>query len=299
MARRASATTLDTTGRPAKAPRRFFEALKTLCNWTVAICLILFAIWGAWEIEHVLITDKRFTLEGPPEPGVASASFLVEGVRYASESQISDVFRRDFGRSIYLCPIQERRLKLLAIDWIKQASVSRIWPNRIFVKVVERIPVAFVQLPAANGSMAYGLVDSEGIMLDPQRAAKLTLPVLAGVATRSDPRRKEQIRRFSRLQTELGPMMEGISEIDVSDTHNLRVTVAYNGRAIALMLGDRDFQSRYRTFADHKQEVMEVVPNARVLDLRLRGRFTAVVTEEPVARAASNRPARTKKEPKR
>lgn len=281
MPRRAqSAATLDTPGRSVSAGG-FLEALKILLGWTAAICLLLAAIWGAWEIERLLINDKRFVLQGPPEPGVPGHSFLVEGMRYASESQISDVFRRDFGRSIYLCPIQERRLKLMGIDWIKEASVSRIWPNRILVRLVERIPVAFVQFPAPGGSMRYGLIDSDGVMLDPQRAAKLALPVLVGMNTQSETRRREQMRRFVRLQTELGTLMEGISEIDVSDPYNLRVTVAHRERAVTLMLGDRDFEPRYRTFADHRQDVMDVVPHARVLDLRMRGRFTAVVTEAP------------------
>jgi cell division protein FtsQ len=289
VARRAS--TVETTI-PVTKTHGFLAAMRTAFNWAVGVCVLLAAIWCGLEIERILINDKRFTLEGPPEPGVASHAFLVDGVRYASEQQIADVFRRDFGRSIYLCPIRDRRIGLMGIDWIKEASVSRIWPNRLYVKVTERTPVAFVQLPAAEGSMAYGLVDSEGVMLDPQRAIKLTLPVLAGVTTSVDAKRREQIKRFVRLQSELGPLMEGISEIDVSDPYNLRVTVTYNGRAVTLMLGEREFEPRYRKFYDHKKEVMEVVPNARVLDLRLKHKFTAVVTEEPL-------PAPTKKESKR
>lgn len=277
MARRSA--TVETA---APAKRGFVSALRTIFHWSVAVCLLLGAIWAALEIEHVLINDQRFILEGPPEPGVPNQGFLVDGVRYASDAQITDVFRRDFGRSIYLCPIRERRIALMGLEWVKEASVSRIWPNRLYVKVVERTPVAFVQLPATGGAMAYGLVDSEGVMLDPQRATRLTLPVLAGISTTVDARRKEQVKRFLRLQSELGALMEGISEIEVADPYNLRVTVTHNGRALNLMLGDRDFEQRYRKFHDHRKEVMDVVPNARVLDLRLKHRFTAVVTEEPL-----------------
>jgi cell division protein FtsQ len=296
MARRSS-----TVEAPAPVPRGrgVLSALQTTFNWAAAICVLLGAIWAGLEIEHILVNDTRFLLESAPEPGVASRGFLVEGVRYASESQIADVFRRDFGRSIYLCPIRERRLALMGIDWIKEASVSRIWPNRLYVRIVERTPVAFVQRAAADGTMAYGLVDTEGVMLDPQRAARLALPVLAGVSATSDARRREQVRRFLRLQTELGPLMEGISEVDVADPYNTRVTVAYNGRAITLMLGDRDFEPRYRKFSDHRKEVLEVVPNARVLDLRLKHKFTAVVTEEPLPAQDAKPAPKVKKEANR
>jgi len=290
MARRSSAAATVNVPSPGAGPAaRVLRTLGNVFNWTMAVCVLIGGVWAAVQIEQFVITDKRFELQGPPEPGTRSEYFQIEGIVHASEQSVVDVFSRDFGRSIYLCPISERRLRLLGIDWIREASVSRIWPNRIFVKVVERAPVAFIQVPTADRSMAYGLVDADGVILDPQRAAKLTLPVLAGVSTKNEARRKDQIRRFLRLQKDLGPLMEGISEIDVSDLYNLRVTVTWNGRALTLMLGDRDFDPRYRTFADHEQEVMSVVPNARLLDLRLRGRFTAVVTEEPETAAHPKR----------
>ncbi len=40
----------------------------------------------------------------------------------------------------------ERRRRLLAVDWVKDASVSRRWPNRVSVNVIERRPVAFAQI---------------------------------------------------------------------------------------------------------------------------------------------------------
>lgn len=284
MARRSAAATatMQATVPSAKASRNILAGLRTVWNWTVGVCLLLFGVWGAFEVERILVTDKRFILEGPPEPGVQGGPFRVEGVTYASESRIVDIFRRDFGRSIYLCPIKERRLNLMGIDWVKEASVSRVWPNRLLVRVTERKPVAFVQMPAADGAMMYGLVDADGIMLDPQRAAKLTLPVLAGVAT-DEGKRKQQILRFTRMQTDMGPLMESVSEVDVTDTNNLRVVTAVNGRAITLMLGDRDFLQRYRKFHDKRGEILQLVPNAKVLDLRMKTRFTAVVTEEPPA----------------
>ena len=82
---------------------------------------------------------------------------------------------------MYLCPVAERRRRLLAIDWVQDATVSRFWPNKLAVRIRERNPVAFVQRMAQDGSTVYGLVDAEGVMLDPQRASRLSLPVLSGM----------------------------------------------------------------------------------------------------------------------
>jgi cell division protein FtsQ len=164
---------------------------------------------------------------------------------------------------------------------VKEAAVSRVWPNRSVVRVSERTPVAFVQLPAADGTMFYGLVDADGVMLDPQRASKLALPVLAGVSPKeSETARRDRVRRFLRLQSEMGMMMDKIYEIDVSDPENLRITQSFDGRALTLMLGNRDYLQRYRNLTENYAEIRRRLPNAVVLDLRLRDRITAVVTEE-------------------
>ena len=81
------------------------------------------------------------------------------------------VFATDFDRSIFAVPLDERRRRLLAIDWVEDASVSRIWPDRLVVRIRERTPVAFV--PLRSGVL---LIDSHGVLLDqpPQVAVRLS-----------------------------------------------------------------------------------------------------------------------------
>ena len=56
------------------------------------------------------------------------------------------------GRSVYLIPLDERRATLRTVDWVKDASVARVWPNRVVVRVAERKPVAFVTLGSRRAS---------------------------------------------------------------------------------------------------------------------------------------------------
>jgi cell division protein FtsQ len=253
--------------------RRGFRALFYFVTLLVGAFGFLY-IYTA--VEQLLVNDSRFTLAGPPEPGVPSDAFRVEGVINASEQQIAGVFARDFGRSVYLCPIKERRRKLLAIDWVKDASVSRMWPNHLVVRITERIPVAFVQTPAADGTMMYGLIDEDGVLLDPQRASKLPLPVLVGIpSSDTETIRRERVRRFLRLQSELGTHMVKVSEIDVSDVDNLRIVQKFDNRAITLMLGNQKYKERLETFLNNVEEIRQRMPGATTLDLRLKGRITA------------------------
>lgn len=264
----------------ATAFSKFLQFLTAVFTWAFGITVVIGVIWGLVALEQFLISDKRFTLVGPPEPGIESEYFTIYGVTHAAEKQITDVFVRDFGRSIYLCPIAERRRTLLSIDWVQDAAVSRVWPNRLIVRIRERKPVAVAQVPGPEGVMVYSLVDAEGVMLDPRRSAKLALPVLNGISpTEKETSRRDRVKRFLRLQSELGPAMEHVSEIDVSEPDNLRIVYAIDHRALTLMLGNQKFLERLQSFTDNYNEIRKRLGNAAVLDLRLKDRITAVAGE--------------------
>src|SRR5262249_32251672 len=80
-----------------------------------------------------VITDPQFTLSRDHRNALT-----FEGLRYASRAKVLRVFSTDFGRSIFLSPLAARRRELLAIDWVEDASVSRIWPDRLVARIRER-----------------------------------------------------------------------------------------------------------------------------------------------------------------
>jgi len=122
-----------------------------------------------WRLERFLISASRFVMAAPPAYGDASPSLVIQGIEHVSRARVMNIFDPDFGRSVYLVPLAERRRALLEIDWVKKASVSRIWPNTIMVKIVERQPVAFVKPPASEqGAAPFVLIDEQGVILRPR-----------------------------------------------------------------------------------------------------------------------------------
>ncbi|MBI3280650.1 MAG: FtsQ-type POTRA domain-containing protein [Acidobacteria bacterium] len=265
-----------------------------LVGMAAVICAaILIMTW--MRLEQFLMTDRRFMLPGPPDPGHRVPQFRIEGSLHASELQVTQVFFPDFGRSVYLCPLSERRRQLLAIDWVKDATVSRIWPNRLLVRITERSPVAFVQIPA-GGAMRFALIDQDGVMLMPHDRVSMKLPVLTGLCP-GDPResRKDRVGRLLELRDDIGPMLDTISEVDVSDPENLKVSLSVDGRALVLMIGNRRFLERLQKFRTHYPAIRKHLPQAGMLDLRLPDRITAVERSEIESggRGCSSRAAAT------
>ena len=251
---------------PRAIPRLRIAVSVMVLSGVLVISLLL---WH--QLEQFLIHDSRFAVNGPDGAEDASA-IRIEGAQHASRRSIEAAFADDMGRSIYLLPIAGRRVTLRTVDWVKDAAVVRIWPNRVLVRVAERKPVAFVALAASR----YGLIDEDGVILPPA-TDRFHLPVLRGISSRDSPAdRRDRVQRMLRLLRALGSHADKIAEVDVADREDLRVTEPYDGRMVNLLLGDRNFAVRYQNFLNHYAEIREKMPGANSLDLRLEDRITVV-----------------------
>jgi cell division protein FtsQ len=233
-------------------------------------------LYGAQRMERFLIEDPRFALPGPTDYGDESPKVHLSGVQWASRADILRVFQADYNRSLYLLPLADRRRALLRIGWVREASITRIWPNELAVHVQERQPVAFLQIPFGEMSR-YALIDADGVILEPPVKARFDLPVISGVQPGAPiAERAMRVHRVQRLTGELGSLTSGVSEIDVADPDNLRIRERIQNQSVLLDLGDRNFASRMRTFSDQFPNIRHRLPASAELDLRIDDQIIAV-----------------------
>jgi len=229
---------------------------------------------AARQAHRYVITDAQFMLSSEDR-----GALTIEGVTYAARAKLSRIFSIDYGRSIFAVPLDERRRRLLAIDWVEDAAVSRIWPNRLLVRITERQPVAFVSLPlhGASGSAArFLLVDAQGVLLDPPSRAQFAFPVLTGLSDeQSDAERRVRVRAMQGLMDDLGPAGQNISEINAAAPDDLTVVAQVEGRPLELKLGDGNYAKRLQNFLLHYPEIRKHAVNVTTFDLRLDDRITA------------------------
>jgi cell division protein FtsQ len=220
---------------------------------------------AAFKVHDYAMASPSFTLSRErPE------ALSVEGLRYAPRSAVMQVFAGDFGHSVFSVPLDERRRRLLAIDWVEDASVSRVWPDRLTVRIRERKPVAFVSF--RSGVL---LIDAHGVLLDLPAQSHFTFPVLSGVREDQDEaQRAESVRTLLRLQQELGARSADISEVNTADPDNLQVVVHVDRQTVAVLLGDSNFGVRYQKFLSHFAEIRKKSPDGNTFDLRLDDRIT-------------------------
>lgn len=234
----------------------------------LAVSLVLCGstAFASMKIRQYAIRNPEFTLSRD-----RAGSLTVEGLRYTRRTKVVRVFSGDFEHSIFSIPLDERRRRLLAIDWVEDASVSRVWPDRLVVRIRERTPVAYVYF--RSGVV---LIDRYGALLDPPPASRFAFPVLSGLREdETEEQRREHVRALLLFQQEMGYLYKEVSEVDVSDLDDIRVVTQVDRRAVVLHLGDTNFAARYQNFTTHYPEIHKHSPEVKTFDLRLDDRITA------------------------
>ncbi|HUQ95600.1 MAG TPA: FtsQ-type POTRA domain-containing protein [Bryobacteraceae bacterium] len=271
--------------RPAKRDREEAEHPKrrriNLFYWTLPFFALVaaFALTMAFHrVEAFLINDSRFHLKNAADYGKDPAEVKIAGIQRASKAEILRVLEQDFGRSLYLFPLAERRRNLLAVDWVKEATVSRRWPNQIHITLTEREPVAFAQINVPDSVPRFHLIDADGVLLPLPKGEKFdTFVVLTGLnAKDAEAGRRIRVQQVLAMLGDIGPLAAHVSEVDVRDPANLQTAMQVEKRVVTVKLGSRNFRQRMQNFLSNFAEIRKARPNSTVFDLRIDDRITAV-----------------------
>jgi cell division protein FtsQ len=198
----------------------------------------------------------------------------ITGLRNVTRAQTMDVMGGDIGRNIFFVPLSERKKQLEQIPWIESATVMRLLPNTLRVDVRERTPVAFVRI----GSKV-ALMDANGVLLEmPSRSAgvKYSFPVIVGAGD-SEPLsvRAARMKIFNSLvqsfDSEGAQRSHDVSEVDLSDPEDVKITVDDPQGAVLIHLGTSDFLNRYKVYLAHAAEWRQQFTKLDSVDLRFDG----------------------------
>lgn len=251
------------------------------------LAVVAVALLSVVAARHFLETDARFRIE-------SSAAIQTVGNTELSRADLLSVFGSDLGRDIFYVPLAQRRAELEQLPWVEHATVMRVLPNQLRVAVVERTPIAFVQV---NGEIE--LADAAGVVLamsPAEMAARhYAFPVVDGINP-GDPLsvRGARMQIYQRFIHELDASGQNnssqISEVDLSDPEDLRATVPSGATDLVLLFGSEDFLSRWHNYQAHIAQWRGQYPNLASVDLRYEHEVVLKMAKTP-AQAADPGPA--------
>jgi cell division protein FtsQ len=256
--------------------------------------------------------DARFRID-------SAASIQTVGNTQLSRSDLLSVFGSDIGRNLFFVPLTQRRAELEQLPWVEHATVMRVLPNQLRVAIVERTPIAFVQI---KGKIE--LADAAGVILEMApaeiAARHYAFPVVSGINP-ADPlsvrgARMHLYRRFvSELDSDGQNNSAQISQVDLSDPEDIRANVTSGGSDLLLHFGEQDFLRRWRNYQAHIAQWRGQYPNLASVDLRYDHEVVLKMSGTPpagadaapnsssnvptaaIARASAHEPSRVKPSP--
>jgi cell division protein FtsQ len=257
----------------------------------------------AYGCVHFLLTSPEMAL-------IQSEQLEISGNHNVSHASVLDIFQYDHGRSIVRIPLEERRREIESIPWVEQATVRRALPRTIQIDIAERTPIAFLR---EGSDMA--LMDAHGAIFERPLQGRFHFPVVTGIGTdMTAEEREKRMQLFTGflqgLASARAGAVEQVSEVDLSDAHDLRASltglqagsVAGTGSPpanspeassdsdapILVHFGDGDFESKYETLMDKMGQWRATAGRVESVDLRFNGE--AVVNSDTPAVARVQQP---------
>ena len=256
---------------------------KKTANWLkwIALALVVLGMLSAFGalLYRYGKHSWRFRID-------SSEQIEVSGSQHVSHAQIMEVLGGDIGRNIFFIPLSQRKQQLEQIPWVESASVMRFVPNRLRIEIHERTPVAFARI----GSHI-SLIDAGGNLMElaPGGKHKYSFPVIAGMnAGEALSTRATRMKNYNELMQQLDSSgarySQEISEVDLTDTEDVKVLAADREGEVLVHLGSGNYLQRYKIYVTHVQAWRQQFAKLDSVDLRYDGQIIVNPDLEGIAR---------------
>ena len=148
---------------------------KRIASWTVALIAagVVLAAVLAFRLPQLAAAGIG---EGLGTAGFTMRRVEIKGAERVSRLAIYNVAFDQPSMALPMIDLEATRERLLQFGWIREARVSRRWPDTLVVDVIERQPAAIWQ----NGGRL-SVIDAEGVVLEPVRVEAMPeLPLVIG-----------------------------------------------------------------------------------------------------------------------
>jgi cell division septal protein FtsQ len=190
----------------------------------------------------------------------ASASFFqvhnveVQGTSRVSPDDVETLVRHEVEKTgVWKADLNGINARLERLPWVRTAIISRVLPDRIRVRILERVPRVVVRTSAGR----FRWVDDDAVLLGEMLPTdQIPAFFLRGLSEEeSDLARKEnreRVQKFMELQRDwdaLG-LSERVSEVNLIDIRDVRAQLGGDNSQIEVRLGAQDHGKRLKDALD-------------------------------------------------
>jgi len=254
-------------------------------QWAIFVVTVVAPLGiASYFLTTFVLTSPRFELRSADDIQLIANHFVArEDVAVALGLPVRG--DNGFGLKVLRLSLEEVRKQVEAIPWVHSATLTRVLPNRLVIRVVERKPVAY-----ANVGSRVSLVDSEGVFLEKPESAYFDFPVITGLDPNAGPQEcKARISLYQDFIRELGAEIVHsgwvVSEADLSDGDDLKALLVQGRETLQVHFGHENFLPHFHTFLALLPELRKSATPLDSVDLRYRNQ---VVVNPPDRTPASS-----------
>jgi cell division protein FtsQ len=208
---------------------------------------------------------------------------VLEGCRNLDRQDVLTLIHSAFPRNLMRLDINALRGRLEKFSWVRHVTIRKVYPDRLYIKVEERVPVGIARMDKL------WLFDADGVFLDEYVPAEheVDRPVLAGLHDATDPmaadENLERIRTYvtfiGAIARQPGELSGRLSEVDLTDLANLTV-IPIEGSPRVLLGNEKQAERLSRFFQIVERARAENGPMAEI-DMRFDDRVIVRPMEIP------------------
>ena len=184
----------------------------------------------------------------------ASASFFearrvdISGTSRASTEQVNAAVRRAVAATgVWRADLQTISTEVERLPWVRTAIVSRVLPDGLRVRVIERVPRAVVRTSAGK----FVWVDEDAVSLSQMSPAD-QMPAFfirgwdESATNEARAENRERVQKYLEMSHDWATLglSERVSEVNLGDPHDIRAQLAGSDAQIEVRLGERNLGTR-------------------------------------------------------
>jgi cell division protein FtsQ len=213
--------------------RKVSAVMPTVGKVLIAVCLGVLLFRG----YRAAASSEFFDLK----------SVDVAGTARASDDQIKQIVRRSASGGVWRADLESIAAEIERQPWVREATVSRVLPSGLRVRVAERVPRAVVRTSAGR----FVWVDEDAVMVgslapDHQQPAFFLRGWDESGTDAARAANRERVAKFLALarEWEAAGLASRVSEVNLDDLRDVRAQLAGDDSEIEVRLGREDWTKR-------------------------------------------------------
>jgi cell division protein FtsQ len=248
---------------------RLPEAVRRASWWIFLgmLAVLAIAVVAALKVPQLLGTGLGEAIGGA---GFSMKHVEIKGADRVPQLQVYNIAFDQPSAAMPLIDVEATRQRLLKFGWVRDARVSRRFPDTLVVDIVERKPAAIWQ-----NNQQLALIDIDGVVLEQVRLEAMPdLPIVIGPAANL---RASELARLTTAAPQLKPMMAGATLVG-----GRRWDIRFqSGETLALPEGEQAAKKALVRFARMDQASPLLSRGFVRFDMRIEDKFVVRVSDKP------------------